>query len=45
MNAVEPVLEILQFRSAEFGVCGEQLKAWVCLSRKRTIPPQPSSRR
>jgi SAM-dependent methyltransferase len=45
MNAIEPVLEILQFRSAEFGVCGEQLKAWVCLSRKRTIPPQPSSHR
>jgi SAM-dependent methyltransferase len=45
MNAIEPVLEILQFRSADFGVCGEQLKAWMCLSRKRTIPPQPSSRR
>ena len=44
MNAIEPVLEILQFRSAEFGVCDEQLKAWVCLSQKRTIPPQPSSR-
>jgi SAM-dependent methyltransferase len=44
MNAIEPWLEILQFRSREFGVCGEQLKAWLCLSRKRTIPPQPSSR-
>ena len=44
MNAIEPALEILQFRSAEFGVCGEELKAWLCLSRKRTIPPQPSSR-
>ena len=45
MNAIEPSLEILQFRSGEFGVCEEQLKAWVCLSRKRTIPAQPSSRR
>jgi len=44
MNAIEPSLEILQFRSNEFGVCGEQLKAWRCLSRKRTIPAQPSSR-
>jgi SAM-dependent methyltransferase len=45
MNAIEPFLEILQFRSNTFDVCGEQPKAWLCLSRKRTIPPQPSSRR
>ena len=45
MNAIEPSLEIVQFRSTEFGVCGEQLKAWLCLSRKRAIPAQPSSRR
>ncbi len=44
MNAIEPWLEILHFRSSEFGVGGEPLKAWVCLSRKRAIPPQPSSR-
>ena len=44
MNAIEPSLEILQFRSGEFGVCGEQLNAWLCLSRKRTLRPQPSSR-
>jgi hypothetical protein len=44
MNAIEPALEILEFRSGEFGVCGEELKAWLCLSRKRAIPPQPSSR-
>jgi len=43
MNAIEPSLEILQFCSREFGVYGEQLKAWLCLSRKRTIPAQPSS--
>ena len=44
INAIEPFLEILQFRSGEFGVCGEQLKAWLCLTRKRTIRAQPSSR-
>jgi SAM-dependent methyltransferase len=44
MNAIEPVLEIVEFRWGEFGVCGEELKAWLCLSRKRAIPPQPSTR-
>jgi len=45
MQAIEPSMEILQFSSREFGVCGEHLKAWLCLSHKRTIRPQPSSRR
>lgn len=44
MNAVEPSLAIVQFRSAEFGVQEEALSAWLCLSRKRTMPPQPSTR-
>jgi SAM-dependent methyltransferase len=44
INAIEPSLEILQFRSGEFGVCGEKMKAWLCLARKRTIRAQPSSR-
>jgi hypothetical protein len=44
LKAIEPSLEILQLRSGEFGIAGEQLKAWLCLSRKRTIPAQPSSR-
>ena len=44
IGAIEPSLEILQFRSSEFNVCGDQLKAWLCLSRKRTVPPQPSSK-
>ena len=44
INAVEPSLEIVQFSSGDFGVCGEQLKAWLCLSRKRTVRAQPSSR-
>jgi hypothetical protein len=45
LNAIEPWLEILLFRSGELGVCGEAVKAWLCLSRKRTIPAQPSTRR
>jgi SAM-dependent methyltransferase len=43
MNAIEPSLEIVQFRSGEFDVCGKAPKAWLCLSRKRMIPAQPSS--
>ncbi len=45
INAIEPALEILQFRSGEFGVDGEPFKAWLCLSRKRSIPAQPSTHR
>jgi SAM-dependent methyltransferase len=44
MSAIEPSLEIVQFRSGKFDVCAQQLDAWVCLSRKRTLPAQPSSR-
>ena len=43
MDAIEPSLEIVQFRSGEFDVYGEPLKAWLCLSRKRMILAQPSS--
>jgi len=45
MNAIEPSLEIVLLRSTEFTVDEEQLKSWFCLSRKRTIPAQPSTRR
>jgi len=45
MNAIEPSLEIVQLRSTEFRVYEEQLKSWLCLSRKRAIPAQPSTRR
>jgi SAM-dependent methyltransferase len=45
IDAIEPSLEIMTFRSAEFGVEGEAFKAWLCFSRKRTIPAQPSTRR
>ena len=39
--AIEPALEIVELRSAEFH---NDAKAWFCLSRKRTIPAQPSTR-
>ena len=45
MNAIEPSLEVLQLRSTEFGVGEEPLKSWLCLSRKRAIAAQPSTRR
>jgi SAM-dependent methyltransferase len=45
MNAIEPSLEIILLRSTEFSVCERQLKSWLCLSRKRAIPAQPSTRR
>jgi len=40
--AVEPELEIFELRSAEFRRHGA--KAWFCLSRRSTIPAQPSAR-
>jgi SAM-dependent methyltransferase len=45
INAIEPSLEIVQLRSTEFTVFEEPLKSWFCLSRKRAIPAQPSTRR
>jgi hypothetical protein len=40
--AVEPALEIVELRSAEFS--GHGANAWLCLSRQRTMPAQPSTR-
>ncbi|HET9741246.1 MAG TPA: class I SAM-dependent methyltransferase [Terriglobales bacterium] len=40
--AIEPVLEIKELRSAEFRA--HDAKAWFCLSQRRTIPAQPSTR-
>jgi SAM-dependent methyltransferase len=40
--AIEPALEIVELRSAEFR--GSNAKAWFCLSRQRTMPAQPSTR-
>lgn len=40
--AVEPVLEIVELRSAEFRDHGA--KSWFCLSRRRAAPVQPDMR-
>lgn len=40
--AMEPELEIVELRSAEFEIIAAQ--AWFCLSRRRIVPAQPSSR-
>jgi SAM-dependent methyltransferase len=40
--AIEPALEIVELRSAEFR--GHGAPAWFCLSRQRRIPAQPSTR-
>ena len=40
--AIEPALEVVELRSAEFH--GSNAKAWFCLSRQRTIPAPPSTR-
>jgi SAM-dependent methyltransferase len=42
VHAIEPVLEIVELRAAEFRRHGA--KAWFCLSRRRAIPAQPSTR-
>ena len=42
MLAIEPALEIVELRTAEFS--GSNAKAWFCLSRQRAVPPQPSTR-
>lgn len=39
--AIEPALELVELRSTEFR--DNNLKAWFCLSRQRSIPAQPSS--
>src|SRR6266851_4532331 len=39
--AIEPVLEIVELRSAEFR--GSDATAWFCLSRRRTMPAAPST--
>ncbi len=39
--AIEPALEIVELRSAEFH--GANANAWFCLSRQRAMPLQPST--
>jgi SAM-dependent methyltransferase len=41
VRAIEPTLEIIELRSAEFR--GHGAKAWFCLSRRRVTPAQPST--
>jgi SAM-dependent methyltransferase len=46
MNAIEPALEILEFRAIEFHVnLPVSPAAWFCLARQREFPAQPSTRR
>lgn len=40
--AIEPALEIVELRNADFRP--HDVKAWFCLSRRRAIPAQPSTR-
>jgi SAM-dependent methyltransferase len=40
--AIEPALEIVELRSAEFR--GHGANAWFCLSRQRTMPAQPPTK-
>jgi SAM-dependent methyltransferase len=45
MAAIEPSLEILQLRTMEFDIDRQEPpKAWLCLSRPRETPAQPTSR-
>jgi SAM-dependent methyltransferase len=43
-DAIEPHLEIVLVRSADFRDTPEPAKAWICLARQRATPAQPSSR-
>ena len=46
MAAIEPVLEIVELRSIVFDIEREDHpRAWLCLSRRREMPAQPTSRR
>lgn len=45
VSAVEPVLEVLELRSIQFNLHRDASpRAWLCLSRLRAIPAQPSTR-
>jgi len=45
VTAIEPALEIVSLRTSEFHGDTAGLRAWVCLSRRRTMPARPSTRR
>ena len=42
-DAIEPHLDIVSVRSAEFRDGPEPVRAWICLSRPRSVPAQPST--
>ncbi len=42
--SIEPVLEIVELRADTFHSQGEPAAAWFCLSRRRKVPAQPSTR-
>ncbi|MCA8950204.1 MAG: class I SAM-dependent methyltransferase, partial [Planctomycetes bacterium] len=44
VDAVEPHLEVVSLRSAEFRDQAEPVMAWICVARRRAIAAQPSSR-
>lgn len=45
-NALEPSLEIASLRAVEFDLDQPApVRAWLCLSRRRSVPAQPSTRR
>jgi len=46
MHAIEPALEILEFHKIEFRAnLPEPVAGWLCLSRLRSVPAQPSTQR
>ncbi|HEY8550314.1 MAG TPA: class I SAM-dependent methyltransferase [Vicinamibacterales bacterium] len=45
VTAIEPVLEIVSLRGTVFHADDRRPRAWACLSRRRTTPAQPSTRR
>jgi len=46
VTAIEPALEIVELRSTAFRSTGGRTpQAWYCLSRRREMPAQPSTRR
>ncbi|MFO1077146.1 MAG: class I SAM-dependent methyltransferase [Planctomycetota bacterium] len=42
--AIEPHLEIVSVRAAEFREAPQPAMAWICLSRRRRVPAQPSTK-
>ncbi len=45
VEAIEPVLEIVELRAATFQAQGlPRSHSWVCVARRRSVPAQPSTR-